>query len=160
MKKNIGIIKIIGLLILFPLTVWELALKKTYLLYKENKQMAKLVIAVDTIQANSSISIISATDPLLSNGKILEQITDYLKDANTEIASYQPSLINENDSYKLYAGTMVLRGNFIGLVKTMNSIERMKLPIKLSSACFSYYPAKEKASNTIELTLIFQQVES
>ncbi|MCM1722614.1 hypothetical protein [Bacteroides ovatus] len=160
MKKHIGIIKIIALLFIFPITVWELTLKKTCSIYKENKLLESQVAVIGTIRPNSAVSAISATSPLLSNGKLLEMITDYLKEAKIEIVSYQPSLINEDNTYKLYAGTMVIRGNFISLVKAIDFIEKKKLPVKLSSARFSYTPAKGAvAGNTIELTLIFQQIE-
>ncbi len=160
MKKNIGMIKIVALLILFPFVVWELTLKKTYLLYKENKQMEAQVMAIANAPSSSSVSVVSATSPLISNGKLLEMITDYLKEVKVEIVSYQPSLINEDNAYKLYAGTMVIRGNYINLVKTIDTIERKKLPIKLSSAGFSYNLSRGKSGGAIELTLIFQQIES
>ena len=91
---------------------------------------------------------------------MLEIITDFFKEEKIEIVNYQPSLINEDNTYRLYAGTMVIRGNFISLVKAIDSIEKKKLPVKLSSVSFSYTPAKGTvAGNTIELTLIFQQIE-
>lgn len=161
MKKNIGIIKIIALLVLFPLIIWELTLKKTYLLSKENEQLEAQVMAMKNTGPRFAELAMSETSPLISNGKLLEMITDYLKEANVEIVSYQPSLINEDKTYKLYAGTMVLRGNYINLVKTIDTIERKKLPVKLSSARFSLSSAKgRKVANTVELTLIFQQIES
>lgn len=157
MKKYNGIIKIIGLLIIFPFAVWELTLKKTYALYRENKQMQTKVM---TIGRGSRSSVpISATPPFLSNGKLLEKIANFLKEVNIEMVSYQPSLINEDNVYKLYSGTIVLRGEFINLVKIIDLIEREKLPAKLSSASFYYNPSKGKIGNMIELTLIFQQIE-
>lgn len=159
MKKYIGIIKVTALLIILPFIVWELTLKKTYLLYKESRQMEAKVAAISNTPARP-LSVITATAPLLSNGKLLEMITRDLKEANIEIVSYQPSLINEENEYKLYAGTMVLRGDFISLVKTIDSIEKKPLPVKLSSAVFSYNPPKGKEARAIELTLIFQQIES
>lgn len=159
--KNIGIIKIIALLVLFPLIIWELTLKKTYLLSKENEQLEAQVMAMKNTGPRFAALAMSETSPLISNGKLLEMITDYLKEANVEIVSYQPLLINEDNTYKLYTGTMVLRGNYINLVKTIDTIERKKLPVKLSSARFSLSSAKEKkVANTVELTLIFQQIES
>lgn len=159
MKKHIGIIKIIALLIIFPIVIWELTLKKTYSIYRDNKQMEAQVLAIGNVHSLPSVPTISATSPLLSNGKLLEMLTDYLKESGIEIVSYQPSLINEDNEYKLFSGTMVIRGNFISLVKAIDSIEKKKLPVKLSSAGFSYNPPKGKGGNAIELTLIFQQIE-
>lgn len=159
MKKYIGIIKIISLVIIFPMVVWELTLKNTYAIYKEDKQMKAQLLTIGDVRSRPSVPAISATSPLLSNGKLLEMLTDYLKESGIEIVSYQPSLINEDNEYKLYSGTMVIRGNFISLVKAIDSIEKKKLPVKLSSASFSYNLPKGKVGNAIELTLIFQQVE-
>lgn len=161
MKKNIGIIKIIALLVLFPLIIWELSLKKTYQLSRDNKQLGAQVIAMKKSNPRSTELVMSETSALISNGKLLEIITDYLKEVNVEIVSYQPSLINEDNTCKLYAGTIVLSGNYINLVKTIDTIEKKKLPVKLSSARFSISPAKgKKVANAVELTLIFQQIES
>lgn len=161
MKKNLGIIKVVALLLLFPIVVWELTLKKTYQLYKENKQMETEVMAIANTPPRSSAPVVSATSSLISNGKLLEMITDDSKEMKVEIVSYQPSLINEDDTYKLYAGTMVLRGDYINLVKTIDAVEKKHLPVKLSSAVFSYYIAKrEDSDDAVELTLIFQQVEN
>lgn len=159
MKKYTGILKITALLIIFPIVVWELTLKKTYSIYRENKQMEVQVLAINNERSHPSVPTVLATSPLLSNGKLLEMITDSLKESGIEIVSYQPSLINEDNEYKLYSGTMVIRGNFINLVKAIDSIEKRKLPVKLSSASFSYNPPKGKDGNAIELTLIFQQIE-
>lgn len=161
MKKHIGFVKIIALLIVFPIIVWELTLKKTYSIYIENKQMESQVTVISNKPSRSSVPAISDTSPLLSNGKLLEMITDYLKEAKIEVVSYQPSLINEDNTYKLYSGTLVMRGNFISLVKAIDSIEQKKLPVKLSSASFSFIPSNRASGvNAIDLTLIFQQIES
>lgn len=160
MKKNIGIIKIIALLVVFPLIVWELTLKKTYMLYKENVQLEAQVMAIKNTDSRPSRLAVPATSPLISNGKLLEMIADYLKEANVEMVSYQPSLINEDNTYKLYADVMVLHGNYINLVKTLDTIERKKLPVKLSSARFSLSAGRGKAPDRVELVLIFQQIES
>lgn len=160
MKKYIGIIKITVLLVLFPLIIWELTLKKTYLLSKENDLLEVQLMALkDSIPRLTELAL-PETTPLLSNAKLLEMITDYLKETNVEIVSYQPSLINEDATYKLYVGILILRGNYINLVKTIDTIEKKKLPVKLSSVRFALNSTKGKETNRVELTLIFQQIES
>lgn len=160
MKKYIGIIKITVLLVLFPLIIWELTLKKTYLLSKENDLLEVQLMALkDSIPRLTELAL-PETTPLLSNAKLLEMITDYLKETNVEIVSYQPSLINEDATYKLYVGILILRGNYINLVKTIDTIEKKKLPVKLSSVRFALNSTKGKGTNRVELTLIFQQIES
>lgn len=160
MRKNSGFIKMIVLLIVLPLLMWEFSLKKSYLLYWENKQIEEATREINATRLHSSKPAISATSPLLSNGKLLDMIALPLKEYPVEIVNYQPSLINEENVYKLYAGELTLQGNFISLVKTINFFEQEKLPIKLSSANFSYKPSKEIEGSSVELTLTFQQIEN
>lgn len=160
MKRYAGIIKIAALLILFPIIIWELSLKKTYTLYNENKQAEVLLKAVESRQSRPKEPSISVATPILSNGKLLEIMAQEIKEKQVEVVSYNPALINEDAEYKLYSGTMVLQGNFFNLVKIIDVIEKKQLPIKLSSVNFSYNPPKGKPTNKIELTLTFQQIES
>lgn len=161
MKKYSGIIKIIVLLILLPIIVWELGLKKTYLVYQEANQAEAEMLNVKNSYSHQPVPIIQAPSPLLSNGKLLELITDHFREYQVEIVSCNPALINEDKDYKLYSATLVLRGEFINLVKLIRTIEKKDLPIKLSSINFSYKPSKGKEMQIrkIELTLIFQQLE-
>lgn len=159
MKKYAGIIKLVALLILFPIIIWELSLKKTYTLYHENKQAEILFKAVESGQSRPKKPSISVATPMLSNGKLLEILAQDIKKKYLDVVSYNPVLINEEAEYKLYAGTLVLQGNFFNLVRIIDVIEKKQLPIKLSSANFSHNPPKGKPMNKIELTLIFQQIE-
>lgn len=159
MKKNSGIIKLIALLILFPLIVWELSLKKTFLLYRENKQIEAQVTAIGNNRSNKSKPTILVATPLLSNGQLLEMMSTQYKECQVDVVSYHPTLINEDGTSKLYSGTLVLRGSFINLVKVIDMTEKKNLPAKLSSAVLFYDPSKAKGGIKIELTLIFQQVE-
>lgn len=159
MKKNVGIVKIVLLVLVCPIIIWKLSLGKTYDLYKEVKQAKAQANRVGTGQLDHQKSVSFIADPLLSNGELLRMISSDLEDNGIEVVRYTPLLLIEDDNYKLYSGTLLVQGEFINLVKMIDRIERKHLPIKLSSAHFSYIPFQEEASDVIELTLIFQQVE-
>lgn len=160
MKKNSGILKLIMLLLLFPLVVWQLSFKKTHQLYKENKELSEQMISIDKNRTQEAHPLVLSTSPFISNGKLLEKVDTLLKEFQVEMISFQPALISEDGNSKLYSGNLVLRGTYINLVKFINAIERKELPVKLSSAVFSYTPAKGKGIRKIELALLFQQIES
>lgn len=159
MKKHTGILKIAALIILFPMIIWELSLKKTYMLYNENKQAEVLFNELESAQYRSQEPSISLSTPMISNGRLLEIVASDLVEKHIEVVQYNPTLIDESENCKLYSGVLILQGNFINLVKIIDVIEKKKLPIKLSSASFSHHSSKEKPMAKIELTLIFQQVE-
>lgn len=159
MKHYTGIIKIAILIILSPAIIWELSLKKTYALYNENKQAELLVNKIDSGHNCSPEPFIANSTPMISNGKLLEILALDLKENQIEVIRYNPALINEIEGCKLYSGILTLQGKFINLVKTIDVIEKKKLPVKLSSSSFSHHSSKGKPITKVELTLIFQQIE-
>lgn len=160
MRKNSGLLKIVLLFLIFPLVIWQLSLKKTYQLYKENMEFAQRIVAINKNRIEENRPVVLFTSPLLSNGRFLKEVDTLLKEFRVEMIRYQPILINEESSSKLYAGSLVLRGSYINLIKMIDAIERKKLPIKLSSAMFSCKPSTGKEVREIELVLLFQQIES
>ncbi|MDR0939411.1 MAG: hypothetical protein LBN29_08685 [Mediterranea sp.] len=161
MNNYTGYIKLACLLILCPLLIWELSLKKTYQLYRDGKRLDAQIEAIGQAPpANApSAAVANTATPLLSNGKLLDIVKSVKGDV--EIAGYTPSLINENGGDKLYRGTLTLRGGFIPLVKAMQAIEKEQLPIKLSSAAFAAVkpPGQERRVREVELTLSYLQIE-
>ena len=159
MKKYTGIIKIATLIILLPIIIWELSLKKTYMLYKKDKHAEVLFNEIESGQLSSKEPSMFISDPIISNAKLLEIVASDLVKQQIQVVQYNPSLVSEAENYKLYSGVLTLQGNFIHLVKIIDLIEKMKLHIKLSSVNFSHNLIRGKSVNKIELTLTFQQIE-
>lgn len=160
MKKYSGILKVAALLVLLPLVIWQFSFKKTYSLYKENKALEVQITTLDKKQTSSVEPVNQAISPFLSNGKILELIEPQAPEYGVKMVRFLPALINEDNTAKLYSGTLTLQGTFIGLVKMIGYVEKANLPVKISSLTFSYNPPKGKEADQLLLTILFQQIEN
>lgn len=160
MKQYSGIIKLVCLFILAPIVIWKFALGSTYNLYKERHKIEKLNNETPVIsQAYKPMPSTSASEPLLSNGKILKILANTLAAEEVEVLGYTPEIIDEENNYKLYCGKLELSGGYIDLVKVVSAIEKAGLPIKIASMEFGYDRKKKDAPKKVSLQLVIEQIE-
>nr|WP_320059413.1 hypothetical protein [uncultured Bacteroides sp.] len=159
MKAYTGIIKLICLLIIAPIAVWELGIKKTYDLYKENQKIEMLPPNASAMVLQKNV-MPTTSESLLSNGRILQLLADSFAVEGIQIVSYTPEIIDSENDYKLYCGTLMLCGRFINIVKLTSLIEKEKLPLKISSINFEYNSNQKYAVNSITATMLLQAIEN
>jgi len=160
MKQYSGIIKLACLLILAPIVIWKFALGNTYNLYREKQTAGKLNRETPMLsQVSKPIASTTASEPLLSNGKILKILANTLAAEEVEVLGYTPEIIDEENNYKLYCGKLILSGGYIDLVKVVSAIEKAGLPIKIASMSFEYDHKKKSELKKISLQLIIEQIE-
>ena len=161
MRAYLGIIKLVCLLILVPIITWNLSIKETFALYKQNKEVEVISDALDrqTVGTQIAIPAIITSEALLSNGKILSIISDSIKSERVEIVKYTPTVIDAENDWELCAGELILSGRYINLVKIISFIENSDLPLKVSSLNFEYDRKKRDPAKYITLTIILHQIE-
>lgn len=161
MKQYSGIIKLVCLLFLAPIIIWNFALGSTYNLYKEKQKVEELNLKTPAMaQVSQPSTSTDVSKPLLSNGNILKILADTLSVHKVDVVSYTPEIIDEENNYKLYCGKLVLSGGYIDLVKIISAIENMDLPIKIASMYFEYDRKKRDTSKKVSLQLVIEQIES
>ena len=162
MKQYLGIIKLVCLLIVTPIIIWNLSVKDTFSLYRQNKEVKSLSSSLNMQTAGvpkQNIIAPTVTDPFISNGRILATISDSLKKERVEIVGYTPTVIDTESNQALYKGELVLAGRYINLVKIIDFIERSDMPLKVSSLSFEYDRKKRNAEKVILLTATIYQIE-
>ena len=161
MKQYFGIIKLVCLLIVAPVIIWNLSVKDTLSLYRQNKEVKSLSSSLNmqAVDPKQNITLQTETDPFISNGLILAAISDSLKKERVEIMGYTPTAIDTESNQTLYRGELVLAGRYINLVRIIDFIERSDMPVKVSSLSFEYDRKKRSAEKVILLTAALYQIE-
>lgn len=159
MKTYSGIIKLIFLIILLPIVAWQLGFKKTYELHR--RCLEQQIIVDHSLMGRPNIETPQpiSGDALLSNGKILFLLSDSLSAHHVEVVNYTPRKIDSEKCHLLYNGELLLSGKYINLVEVIQVIERLKLPLKIRWAEFSYDKSRKEVSKVVLLHLLLQQIE-
>ncbi len=161
MKNYSGMIKLMGLLFLAPIVIWQLGIGKTYTLFRDKKELEMVNRQTHPVnRAMTSTGILTNSEPLLSNGKFLQLFTDSLSSASpVEIVGYTPEMIDSEGDYKLYCGKLTLSGGYIELVRMVHAIEKASLPLKIASMSFETDAKKRNEARSIFLHLYMEQIE-
>jgi len=158
MKKYNGIIKFISLLVLLPIIIWELGLKKTVSLYQESLHVSTSSYPdsiIHPVKKSKSFTAMS----ILANGTILQLFSQNLATENLQTVNYIPEIIDSENGYNLYYGTWVVSGNFINMVKLVSQIEKERLPLRISSVCFESKKNMRTGENKLYMTMSLVNIE-
>lgn len=160
MKTYSGIIRLVVLIIIVPLLIWVFALRDTSHLYRQKcivqKKSHSILFPTSIKQPDSSFF----SEPILSNGKILQVFEDSLSKLNLEIIKYTPELIDSEGECRLYIGKLLLGGRYIELVNMISIIEKAVLPLRIVSLAFEYERKKRKPPFFVTMTVLIEQIET
>ena len=155
-----GIIKCVLLLIIAPVLLWGLSLRKTMDLYHRNRQSEVRGISLKTDKGQGGTTALpKAQESYLSTGKILDVIASYTSGEKVSILRYTPYLTGSEGNFNLYTGTLVLSGGYTALLKTVSLIERSSLPLQVVSVDFHKQKQPKDKSEILLLTIVLQQLE-
>lgn len=155
-----GLIKCVLLLIIAPVLLWGLSLRKTIDLYHRNRQSEVRGISLKTDKGQGgTVALPKAQESYLSTGKILDVIASYTAGEKVSILRYTPCLTGSEGNFNLYTGTLVLSGGYTALLKTVSLIERSSLPLQVVSVDFHKQKQPKDKSEILLLTIILQQLE-
>lgn len=158
MKVYSGAFKLIGLLIIAPIIIWNLAFKSTYQLYEEQKLMKELTLPITV--TNRLVDKNIFTDSILvSNGKILKLLAPMFEKYNIKMENYTPVVADAENQYKLFTGDLIVSGKFIDVVQLIATIEKQKLPLKIASVNFSSYDLNKVAHPEVLTTILLLSLE-
>ncbi|MGV8140030.1 MAG: hypothetical protein AB2L20_33000 [Mangrovibacterium sp.] len=120
-----GLIKCVLLLVIAPVFVWQLSLEKTVSLYFRNRQAEAQGTNLRTRKGEDwTIPIPKVQESYISTGKILDTIGLYTVRESVSILGYTRSLTGSEGNFNLYTGVLILRGDYIALLRTVNRLER------------------------------------
>lgn len=160
MKYYSGIIKVMALVILMPIVLGKCTFSKTFQLYKDYRHIQSMETQLEITASGTPVPVpASSNENLISNGKVVELISPVCNKNGVLVKQYEPRLLDRESDYKLYAANLILSGNYIDLVKTLQYWENNIPSIKISSIQFEYDERKMK-DKKLEMTVMARQIEN
>ncbi|MDR0894158.1 MAG: hypothetical protein LBN06_02475 [Prevotellaceae bacterium] len=161
MKQYNGIIKLLCLLVVAPIVIWLTTLKGTSELHSDHERLIQ-----QSRQSSSarqfpapSLADVASSEPLLSNGKILQVMAETLTTGQVNVVSYSPEEVRTEGESSLYLGALTLSGRYIELVKVLRDTEQMQLPLKIASVRFEYDRKQRHAAKVLTCRILLEQIE-
>lgn len=160
MRYYSGIIKIAALLILMPIVLGKCTFSKTFQLYNDYRHVQSLEEQLVRTASGKPIATPAPlhNENLISNGRLVELISHVCEENSVSVKQYEPQLLDREGDYKLYTANLILSGNYVDLVKTLQYWEDNIPSIKISSLKFEYDEKKMK-DKKVEMSLSFKQIE-
>lgn len=161
MKYYSGIIKVVALVILLPIVLGECTFSKTFQLYGDYRQMQSMEAQLANTPTGGSIAVpVPLHDEnLVSNGRLVELLGKACEENSVSVKQYEPRLLDREGEYKLYTANLVLSGDYIDLVKTLQYCEDNIRSIKISTLQFEY-DEKKMNDKKVEMTVMLRQLEN
>ncbi|MDR0961934.1 MAG: hypothetical protein LBM62_05175 [Mediterranea sp.] len=161
MKQYGGILKLVCLLVVAPLVIWQATLKSTYGLHRENVRLQQQSRLSSPLQPSSASAVKETviSEPLLSNGKIMQVMAETLRTHEVSVMNYRPEVVRAEGQNSLYLGTLTLTGRFRELVKVLHETEQMDLSVKIASVNFEYDRTRRNTPKTVTCRIFLEQIE-
>lgn len=161
------------LLVVAPVVVWRYAVGGTVERWR------------GTVKARRQIELLSASQPhvpttpgsqggqggqrspeglgvaeeLILSGRLVTGLLPLIEAEGVSIESFTPCVTSEADGVRLATGQLVVRGDFIGIVKLIDELERTRPDCKIVSTHFrSSRPRGRQSAKTLSCTICVQQI--
>lgn len=161
MKRFKGLIFLFLLLILLPLCVYQLALKKTISQYRLlHQEKVELNDLQKQMKLSPTTTFEDYGDDLLQNGQLINLMSQNMTLNNVKIERYTPILHKEEGFFKEFTVEIVFEGQFISLIKLINELETKYSSCKIASANFKIQKQRQQNKEKLYLTLWIQQLNN
>lgn len=154
-----GRLRLIGLVVLAPLLIWWLALSRTVTLWKDYRAATERLQKLETDGGTVAVSPQVTASPVISNGKILEQLMAVVTDNHLSIVAYSPLFTSAEGEWKIYTGELELAGEYIPLLKAVDYIGQHKEWGRIRSVRFRTVADRIRHTQQLRMNLWIQQIE-
>lgn len=154
-----GMLKLMGLLVLLPLTGYMLAVNKTVAMYYNLKIQERLTYTIpNKSNGNSEDTMVFSKNEDIKSGAVLKTLNKYTADNSTVTDSYTPTLNYKSNGFSIYTGELVLSGGFNSLTGLIGKLENEKREYRIASVQYKTVSDPRKHSTKLQVTIIIQQV--
>ena len=152
-----GVVRLVLLLVVLPAVVYRLSLGRTVALWGEVCRAERTLAEADSasIQPDTPAAMLD-TEELIAGGGLLELLERLGPDSSAEVVSYTPYRTREGDDFTLRTAEIVLSGDFVPLLRTLDAAERELSGCRLLSSEFK--TVRRGRQTSLQLTLVVQQL--
>lgn len=155
--RDRNFIKVFLLFVAAPLTIWLAALSRTVRTWKEYRKAVIVAENLATMPESVPAGRFRSAGNVLSGGRIVDELASQHKEPGIEIIGYAPKRENSASDLSLYSAKLVLKGRYIPLVQTVNSLCATD-GFKVTGLKFSLGTPKD-AGEKITLEVFLLQIE-
>ncbi|MGN0043805.1 hypothetical protein [Alistipes indistinctus] len=152
-----GVVRLVLLLVVLPAVVYRLSLGRTIALWGEVRRAERTLAEADSapIQPDTPAAMLDTVE-LIAGGGLLELLERLGPDSSAEVVSYTPYRTREGDDFTLRTAEIVLSGDFVPLLRTLDAAERELSGCRLLSSEFK--TVRRGRQTSLQLTLVVQQL--
>lgn len=150
MKRNLSSLKLVALLVVLPVLIWNLALSRTFDLWLDWREALAESGSVPVPQERRSVI---GSEPALSNGGFVGKVSELCTEHSVSVLAFSPSELGSEGDLRLCGAELVLSGDFKYLLQVLEAVESIP-EIRICSAAFnSYRPSRNQLSVMLRLSL-------
>lgn len=155
--KYEGVVRLVLLLVVLPAAVYRLSLGRTVVLWGEVRRTERTLAEAEAapVQPDASVVMLDTVE-LIAGGGLLDLLERLDPDSSVRIVSYTPYLTREGDDFTLRTAEIVLSGDFVPLLRTLDAAERELSGCRLLSSGFK--TVRRGRQTSLQLTLVVQQL--
>ena len=149
--KYEGVVRLVLLLVVLPAVVYRLSLGRTVALWGEVRRTERTLAEAEAAPVQPDASVV-----MLAGGGLLDLLERLDPDSSVRIVSYTPYLTRKGDDFTLRTAEIVLSGDFVPLLRTLDATERELSGCRLLSSGFK--TVRRGRQTSLQLTLVVQQL--
>ena len=155
--KYEGVVRLVLLLVVLPGAVYRLSLGRTVALWGEVCRAERTIAEAEAapVQPDAAVVMLDTVE-LIAGGGLLDLLERLDPDSSVRIVSYTPYLTREGDDFTLRTAEIVLSGDFVPLLRTLDATERELSGCRLLSSGFK--TVRRGRQTSLQLTLVVQQL--
>lgn len=155
--KYEGVVRLVLLLVVLPAAVYRLSLGRTVALWGEVCRAERTIAEAEAapVQPDTPAAMLDTVE-LIAGGGLLELLERLGPDSSAEVVSYTPYRTREGDDFTLRTAEIVLSGDFVPLLRTLDATEREFSGCRLLSSEFK--TIRRGRQTSLQLTLVVQQL--
>lgn len=154
-----GIFKIVGILVLLPLTAYMLAMSKTVSMFHNLKAQEQLIYSTQNRSNDSpKRDILFNDNEDIKSGSVIKILSKHMVDNTAMTDSYTPTLSYKSDGFTIYTGELILSGSFNSLTRLMDKLENEGRGYKIASVQYKTVNDVRTRSVKLQMIIIIQQV--
>lgn len=160
-EKYRGLIFLALLLVILPLAVYSLALKKTAVKHREYRSAGKELTVLRLQAANATQQAATGVKPgqeLIASGRMLDAIADEIKKNSLSVHKYTPYTIVHEGGIVINTGEAVIAGGYAQLVRLMEFVEKDVAGCRIISVNFRSSKEARTGKVSLTATMVLQQI--
>lgn len=159
--KYEGVVRLVLLLAVLPVAVYQLSLRHTVGLWSEVCRSERLIAEspADSVSLSATgtvHSIVLDTTDRIAGGGLLDSLGRFLADGEVAVVRYTPYLTRDGDDFALRTAEIVLSGGFAPLIRTLDRLERSLPGCRFLSTEFR--TVRRGRQTSLQMTLAVQQL--